>query len=113
MLGSKFDHIGDDRMQLCGYLPGPRVRVDLAVLWICGIRKEKKEKTKLKATVTLRKDLSGTFTARFTRYDGKAAETSVDFCAEEIIIKGDGKDALSVRSGNFMVLDGCHKTWTL
>ncbi|EJT69000.1 hypothetical protein GGTG_13397 [Gaeumannomyces tritici R3-111a-1] len=113
MMESKFDHIGEDRMQLCGYLPGPRVRVDLVALWICGIRKEKKEKTKLKATVALREDLSGTFTAHFTRYDGKAAEASVNFCTEEILIKGDGKDALSVQSGNFMVLDGCHKTWTL
>ncbi|KAK4223240.1 hypothetical protein QBC38DRAFT_548627 [Podospora fimiseda] len=113
ILGSKFDHIGEDRMPLCGYLPGPRVRVDLVVLLICGIRKAKKKKTKLKAIVTLRNDLSGTFAARFTRYDGKAAEASVGFSAEEILIEGKGKDALSLQSGNFMVVDGCHKIWTL
>ncbi|KAK4163076.1 hypothetical protein QBC43DRAFT_240000 [Cladorrhinum sp. PSN259] len=113
MLRSKFDYIGEDRMQLCGYLSGPRIRVDLVMLSIWGIRKEKKEKTKLKATVTLRNDLSGTFTAHFTRYDGKSAEASVDFYAEEILSKGDGKDEISLQSGNFMVVDGCYKIWTL
>lgn len=63
--------------------------------------------------MTLREDLSGTFTAHFTRYDGQAAKTFVNFYVKKILIKGDGKNALSVQSGNFMVFDGCYKTWTL
>lgn len=113
-LRSAFDHIHKDTIQVCGCLPGVQLRVDLAELTVHGIRKAEKEKTILEATMLLRIDLTGTFTARFTPGDGETtAEVSVDFCGGQVLIQGDGDTGLCVQSSSFIVLDKWHDTWML
>ncbi|KAL8907659.1 MAG: hypothetical protein Q9171_005775 [Xanthocarpia ochracea] len=112
-LVSAFDYIRESPMQVCGYLPGKRLRVDLADFTVHGIRKAKKEKTVLKASMLLRTDLTGRFTARFVPEDGKArAEFSINFHGGQVLVQGDTSSSQSVQSGNFVVVDGFHDAWT-
>jgi hypothetical protein len=65
-LVSVFDHIGDDTLILCGRCSFGHRPVELAKLLVLGIRKAKKEDTKMRVAITLNKDLTGVFTAHFT-----------------------------------------------
>ncbi|KAL8764107.1 MAG: hypothetical protein Q9184_000249 [Pyrenodesmia sp. 2 TL-2023] len=112
-LVSAFDYIRESSIQVCGYLPGPRLRVDLADFTVHGIRKAKKEKTTIKATMLLRTDLTGRFTARFVPEDGGAsAQSSINFHGGQVLVQGDGSSGESVQSSSFVVVDGLHDAWT-
>lgn len=111
-LVSAFDYIRESPVQVCGYLPGSRLRVDLADYTIHGIRKATKEKTIVKASMLLRTDLTGRFTTRFVPEDGKVrAEVSINFHGGQVLVYGDSNSSLSTQSGNFVIADGFHDAW--
>ncbi|KAK5202692.1 hypothetical protein LTR96_011882 [Exophiala xenobiotica] len=68
-LVSVFDHIGDDTLIICGRSSFGHRPLELATLPVLGIRKAKKEDTKMRITIALNKDLTGVLTARFTPED--------------------------------------------
>jgi hypothetical protein len=104
-LMSALGHIGQDIICVCGFLPATRLRVGIAKLIVVGIRKAKKEKTKLKATIVLQKDLTGTFTGRFTPADGASkGEMSVDFYGGQVLNPQNGNNV--VETGSVLVLEG-------
>ena len=113
-LVSAFDYIQEDTIQVYGYLPGTRLRVDLAELTMHGIRKAKKEKTTLEAIMLLRTDLTGTFTTRVTPEEGKTrTEASINFCGGQVLVQGNGSTGLPVQSSSINALDQWHQSWML
>lgn len=107
-LESALDYVGQDTMQVCGFLPHTRQRVHLAELVVSGIRKARKEVTTIEAVMLLRPDLTGIFTARFTTQDEAGrAEASVAFAGGQIFNQGeDGNDIMAIEAGSFNVIEG-------
>lgn len=72
---------------MCGFLPATRLRIDLAELTVMGIQRAEKEKTRIKATMVLQKDLTGTFTGLFTSGDCTSSKRalSVIFCGGQVL----------------------------
>lgn len=88
-LESALDYIGQDTMKVCGFLPNTRLRVHLAELVVTGICRARKEDITMDAVMVLRRDLTGTFTARFTPQDGTGrAEASVTFGGGQVLNQG-------------------------
>ena len=99
---------------MCGFLPTTRLRIDLAEVMVVGIQRARKDKTKMKATIVLHKDLTGRFTGHFTPADGASSkrETSVEFHGGRVLLNptdSNGNDAVvsMIESGSVIVLDGC------
>ena len=107
---SALDYIEQDELQICGFLPTTRLRVGLAVLRVVGIRKAEKEKTKVEATMVLRTDLTGTFTARFMS-EVRAAEdeVSVTFCGGQVLNQRETSGLVTTDSGSFHIIEDCRK----
>ena len=108
-LESALDYIGQDTMQVCGFMPNTRLRVRLAGLALHGIRRARKEETTMEAVMVLRPDLTGTFTAHFTPQDGtESAKVSVAFHGGQVLKQVEDGDALAtIDAGSFHVIEGC------
>ncbi|KAK5215436.1 hypothetical protein LTR47_006977 [Exophiala xenobiotica] len=79
-LVSVFYHIGDDTLIICGRSSFGHRPVELAALPVLGIRKAKKEDTKMRITIALNKELTGVLTARFTpEYKLNKGEAYIEF----------------------------------
>ena len=112
-LRSALDNISQETIKVCSYLPATRLRVDLAQLTLCDVRREKKEKSSMQAVMILRTDLTGRFTVRFTPENGGGTkkEASVDFDASQVLSRGDCHAVVSrqIDQGcppSFLVVDG-------
>jgi hypothetical protein len=114
ILRSALDNLSQDTIKVCCYLPATRMRVEVAQLVLCGIRREKKEKTAMKAIMVLRTDLTGRFTVCFTPEERGAAkkEASVDFDASQVLSRGNSHAVVSQQADqactppSFLVVDG-------
>ena len=116
MLGAIIDYATDSSFPVCGCLPTTRLRGDFAQLNISGIREEIKEKNRVKATMTLRKDLTGRFTVRYRSQKGfTKAEASIEFNGSQIWSRGDVNALVSLQSGQgspaFLVVERQSNPW--
>ena len=113
-LRSALDNLSQDTIKVCSYLPATRLRVELAQLALCGIRKDRKEKTTMQAIMVLHTDLTGRFTVRFASEERWAAkkEASVDFDASQVFSQGNSHAVASRKTDwgrpppSFLVVDG-------
>ena len=97
-LTSAFDDIAEDTMQVRAVLPSPYSCVVLGELRVTGIRKARKEETTMRATMELRKDLTGELIVRFRPEEaGKKAEAVMKFSVE----------LTAVENASYLLLDNC------
>lgn len=97
-LVSAFDYIGDDTIRICCGPTLMQAPVEIAKLKVLGIRKARKEDTKMEVTMVMNQDLTGKFTARFTPRDKVIeGEASVDFDGSRAANQKDGNDVVTSR----------------
>lgn len=70
--------------------------MEVAKLEVSGIRKARKEDTKMEVTMVINQNLTGKFTARFTAQNEEAkGEASVDFDGSRALDQQDGNAAIN------------------